>query len=219
MAHGSTAQKVPLTRALNQTARRQIGDAFQLYGKKLPCSVVSLDGWIVTVKFEITDPTFTLPQITIPVFSSVYDYLPFQVGDKGLCMDADTYLGGISGLGGGTAKLALLPNLTTLGFAPTGNKAFVAPGDPDVRVVQGPNGVIIQTLDGTTTIAEILKDKIKLTRGDSYITIEDSGITIHGDVAITGKLTTSDETDLGGTSGLQFVKLADGSNSTKVKAK
>lgn len=167
MAQGSNAQKVPLARAIKQSQQRTIADILQLTGKNLPCSVVSLDGWIVTVKFEIDDPTFTLPQITIPVFSSNYDYLPLQEGDKGLCMSAATYLGGISGLGGGTAGLILLPNLTTLGFVPTGNKEWTGPDDPLVRVIQGPNGVIIQTLDGETTIVEVLKDTIKMTRGDT----------------------------------------------------
>lgn len=65
----------------------------------------------------------------------------------------------------------------------------------------------------TSAAGIILTDKF-----GHIINMKSDGIAITGDVTVTGKLTTSDDTFLGGTGG-QFVKLADGSNATKVKAK
>lgn len=174
------AQKVPLARSLQQTAQRRVLDAIQIQGKELPCSIVKVDGWIVTVKFELEAPPFTLPQITIPVFWSTYDYIPLQKGDLGVVMAIDAYLGGVSGLGGGTAQLGIVPNLTALGFVPCGNKNFTAPDSPDKRVIQGPKGAQVRTLDGSL--------KIDVDKDTGDITITATGkVNLNGNLYINGK--------------------------------
>jgi len=176
------AQKTPFQRAMNQFAERKVLDGIQLTGKSLPCSIVKVTGWIVEVKFEVNAAPFTLPNVVVPVASSAYDYLPLQVGDPGTVWAADARLGGLSELGSGTAKLDLAANLSTLVFEPFGKKSYTAPTDPDMRVVQGPNGVLIQTMDGTLSI-KIDKNtgKIELTgelwiNGKKYLDHDHSGV-------------------------------------------
>jgi hypothetical protein len=179
---GQNAQKVPFARSLQETAQRRVLDRLQIEGKELPCSIVSVTGWIVTVKFELKADPFTLPQITVPVFNSLYDYIPLQKGDLGVVMSIDTYLGGISGLGGGVAQLGVVPNLTALGFVPCGNKNFPAPSDPNKRIIQGPKGAIMQTLDG---MVQVIVDK---DTGDVTVNAKSgSKINLNGELWINGK--------------------------------
>jgi hypothetical protein len=178
----NNAQKTPLAKTLPAFTAKTVIDQLQLQGKELPVSIVSVTGWIVVVKFEIDTKDFTLPQITVPVFMSNYDYLPLQAGDKGVVMSIDTYLGGVSGLGGGTAQLGVVPNLTPLGFVPVGNKTWPAPTDPNKRVVQGPKGAALQTMDGALSVV-VDKDsgKVLITgelwiNGKKYLNHEHTGV-------------------------------------------
>lgn len=159
------AQKTAFARSANELAYKRANDAISAGGKELPCTIVSVTGWIVTVKFQVQGP-FTLPNLTLPVASSLYDYLPFQVGDPGCVRAADARLGGLSELGTGTAKYpATVGNLSALVFEPFGKKSWSPPDNPNLRVVQGPDGVIIQDLESDSTIT-LLKTSIVLKRGD-----------------------------------------------------
>lgn len=177
-------QKTPFAYSINRFGAKKARDAISILGKSLPASVVSVTGSIVKIKFELTSP-FTLPQIVVPLWGPEYIRYPTQVGDKGFVIPADAYLGGMSGLGGGIADLALLANLSALVFVPIGNSNWTATDDPNATVIYGPNGVVLRTQDSSV--------KIVLTP---------SGIAITGDVTITGKLSTSDESDLAGGSKL-----------------
>lgn len=145
-----TSQKTPLGRSLNQLAEQRARDAIQQTGKCLPASVVSVSGSIAKVKFEVQGTT--LPEVTIPVASSEYVRLPLQVGDQGLVVSSDAYLGGVSGLGGGTASLQLPANLSALVFIPIGNKGFDPVSDPNRIVLYGPNGAVLRTKDRTVSV-------------------------------------------------------------------
>src|ERR1700682_2240852 len=95
------AQKTSLARGLEQFANRKVRSAIELLGQALPASVATVvSSGIVTVKFELTNVPFTLPQITAPILGSKYVRLPIQTGMKGMVIAADAYLGGMSGLGG-----------------------------------------------------------------------------------------------------------------------
>lgn len=198
----NNAQKTPLAQTLNEFAASKIAGALQLTGKSLPCSIVSIAGWIATVKFEVDAAPFTLPNVTVPVASSLYDYLPLQKGDPGIVRAADARLGALSELGGSTPPIGGAANLATLVFEPFGKKSYAAPSDPKVRVVQGPNGVTIQDLATNSTIV-LTKTGITLTRGNAVVTMTDasvvvacggnnvtvdsSGIEINGTLTINGK--------------------------------
>ena len=148
----SNAQKTPIARSLNLVAEGRVAQAIQLQGKALPCSVVAVSGSIVTVSFQLTNIPFTLPNVTVPEFGPEYIRYPTQVGDLGVVLPIDTYLGGISGLGGGVADLSMRANLSSLVFFPVGNKGWTAPTDPNKIELYGPDGAILRTKDSTSSV-------------------------------------------------------------------
>lgn len=183
------AQKIPLARALNQFSENKIADAASLVGKSLPCSLVSVEGWIATVNFELTNIPYTLPTVQAPVASSNYIYLPLQTGDLGRVSASDAYMGGVSGLGGGTADLSLQANLSTLVFEPVGNNAWT-PSDPYKIEAWGPHGFIVRDKNSqATVIGDTVAQTLTLAYGAASIVLSASGIALNGNVTITGALT------------------------------
>jgi hypothetical protein len=229
MANGSNAQKTPFVRTINEFAQSKVSAALQLLGKSLPASVVAVNGSIVTVKFEIKT-TFTLPQVTVPIATSQWRREPTQVRDMGVVRPSDAPLGAISGLGAPTASLVTLANLEALVWEPVASKKWPATPDPNAYVIWGPNGFICSDTGGncsivgdTENIVVTAKTKLTLNVGSSSIVIENSGVTINGvkfdtsgNLTNAANITGTGTISLGG--GSQFIKLADGSNSTKVKA-
>jgi len=143
-------QKTPLAESLARIPAEIVAAMQQEEGKALPCSVVAVNGSIVTVKFEVNAPQ-TLPQISIPKAESRWIRAPIQVGDYGVTMPADTYLGGISGLGGGVATLTTEMNLTALAFVPIASTSFPAV-NVNAAYIGGPEGAVISTEDGSVSI-------------------------------------------------------------------
>jgi hypothetical protein len=178
----SNVQKTPFVSTLNRFAEGKTSDAGQIDGKALPASVVAVNGSIVTVKFEIQDPTFTLPSVTVPVFGPEYVRYPIQAatasapGTFGMVVSADAYLGGMSGLGGGVAGLVQQGNLATLVFLPIGNKNWVAAPNANAVVIYGVNGNGVVLLD-------------KITGSMASITLTSAGLAIVGNTSIQGNLT------------------------------
>jgi hypothetical protein len=150
-------------------------------GKNLPASVISVSGSIVTVKFELKS-SFTLPNVTCPLFGPEYIRYPIQAGCKGLVISADAFLGAMSGLGSGDADLTMLANLSAVLFIPCGNKGWSATDDPNALLLYGPNGVVIRTLDSTV--------KIVVSPTGVAVTLP-SGIPllVNGDIRATGEVT------------------------------
>lgn len=140
--------KLWVQKSANQLAINRAQQAILNLGRALPCRVVKVTGAIVTVAFEVNAAPFNLPQITIPKAESSWIRMPTQVGDFGMTMPADAYLGGVSGLGGGVATLTRPGNLSALVFVPVSNKNS-PPIDQNAAQVQGPNGAIIRTTSGT----------------------------------------------------------------------
>ena len=175
-------QKTPLARSLEQFANRKVHSALDLLGQSLPCTVAAVIGsGIVKVNFELKNVPFTLPQITVPILGFEYVRMPIQTGCKGMVISADAYLGGMSGLGGGTADLTFRPNLANLVFVPLGNSGWSAADDPNAVVIYGPNGVILRDSDS----------KVVLTLSPTANTLNlPAGVplTITGNVVIDGNL-------------------------------
>ncbi|MFZ4220795.1 phage baseplate protein [Enterobacter ludwigii] len=162
----SNAQKSALIQSLANFQANAIDDNEQLAGKALPCHVVSVDGAIVTVQFDILPSVATLPQITIPVFGFEYVRYPIQVGDKGMTIPASVSLRGVSGLGTGMADMSRPPSLTALFFMPVANVGW-ASVDPEVLTMYGPGGVLARTTDGSASVAvepEVVTVKAKTIR-------------------------------------------------------
>jgi hypothetical protein len=171
----NNSQKTPLARSLNKFAESKWNDAFQKIGKALPCSVVSVTGAIVTVKFEVTSK-FTLPNVTIPMVGAEYIRYPIQVGDKGLAFPADARLGGMSGIGGGVADLSLPGNLTPLVFLPFSNVGWSAV-DSQAVTIYGPNGVVLRDTGSHSKVVVTPSGIAMTTNGGSGISMK-GGATI-----------------------------------------
>lgn len=194
----SEQQKTPMVDGLNRWAQDLVDSTGQLAGKAWPASVTKIDasGTIVTIKFEMTDIPYTLPEVTCALVGPKYIRYPIQVGDSGYVVPGDAYLGGVTGLGGGTADLTPQLNLANLVFHPTGNKNFDAVTDPQAVEVSGPNGAIIQTQDKENRLVvdstgihfytkaglsiDMTKNGLTLTFAGNTISIDANGIKIDG---------------------------------------
>lgn len=182
------SQKTALASSLNRFAARKIADFSQISGKALPCSIVAVDGSIVTVSFELAASPFTLPNVTIPVAYPEYIRVPFQIGDKGAAVSADVVLGGINGLGAGVPARALPANLSALYFVPIGNKNWTAPIDPDKLELYGPAGVVLHALGGNVTVT-ITKDDVTVDINGQQLVITETTMTWDGDLVVKGAIT------------------------------
>lgn len=169
--------KLWIQKSTNQLAINRAKQAIQGTGRALPCHVVSVSGAIVTVAFDVHSPTITLPNVSIPKAESPWIRMPTQVGDKGVTMPADAYLGGVSGLGGGTATLTRPGNLSALVFVPISNSGS-APIDQNAAQVQGPNGAIIKTTSGTASSIVTNQEGTTITFGAVSLVVNATGVTI-----------------------------------------
>jgi len=185
----SNAQKLPMLLSLNSAMVRSSENRVQQLGKCLPCSVVKVEGAIVTVKFEIKSDPITLPQAKMPLFGPEYVRYPIQEGDKGFAISADAYLGQMSGLGTGTADLSGQPNLSTLVFMPCGNKDW-SDVDKDAVTIYGPNGVVLRDKDSTCTVT-LTPNGIVIDLGSNPLTITAQNITLDnaGNLVVKGDVT------------------------------
>ncbi len=193
---GDELQQFWMQLSLNKMAVNRALEAIQNAGKSLPCEVTAIDGAIVTVKFNLDTAPWTLPPISIPKLESPWLRSPTQIGDMGLAVPAGTYLGGISGLGGGVANMRNPGNLSALYFAPI-SSADSPPPNVNAATVQGPEGAIIQTTAGPTpssvvtnqsgttvtfgsTTIVVGASSITMTAGGETVTLDSTGLNIGG---------------------------------------
>ncbi|HAU5602411.1 TPA: hypothetical protein JD320_001570 [Citrobacter koseri] len=162
---------------MHNFADQKISDAMQMAGKVLPASVVKQSGKMITVSFLLRDIPYTLPQLTIPLFGPQYIRYPMQKGDRGIVIPADTYLGGASGLGGGTADLTPPANLSSLVFLPISHTEW-EDVDGQVLTLYGPEGVTIRDAKSNTTflltpesITIATPKQFKVTTGNTVLTL------------------------------------------------
>ena len=154
----NNAQKTPFQETLNRFVDEKQRFSDSLSAKPMPASVVSIEasGTIVTVKFEVQDDVVTYPNMKMPVFGPRFIRYPLRAGGddatKGFVIPSAYYMGAMTGLGNGVANLTQWPNLSTYTFFPVGN---VNDGDtpfPDKTVIEGPQGVYLQTDDEETSL-------------------------------------------------------------------
>ncbi|HBY0037191.1 TPA: hypothetical protein MIM82_01035 [Klebsiella pneumoniae] len=162
----SIDNKLNFASSMNRFTERKIENALQKSGKVLPASVVKQTGNMITVSFELRDIPYVLPQVTIPLFGPQYIRYPMQPGDKGIVIPADTYIGGVSGQGGGIADMTPPANLSALVFLPISNTEW-QDVDGQVVTVYGPEGVTLRDSGSNTTF--LLKpDSIAISTPDSF---------------------------------------------------
>lgn len=188
------SQKKPFAPAMERFAQERALDAYNIRGKGLPCSVVSVSGSIVEVKFELVSPPYTLPNVSVPIVSPEYIRYPTQVRDKGVVIPFDALLGAISGLGGSVANLSIPPsNLGALVFTAISNVNWSAATDPNAIELYGPNGFILRDtgnncsiVGDTENITITAATTLTLQVGGNSIVISSSGIAISGTLTING---------------------------------
>lgn len=194
VASKNAPQTIPLARSLTQFVEGKFEILDKINPQQLPCSVVSINNAIVTVKIEVQS-SITFPLITVPQAISRYARPPTQVGDKGFLTSADVYLGGMSGLGGGVASYDRTEsNLTTLVFVPlssTDTSKFPTI-DPNAYHITGPNGAVIQN-DSNTSNITVTPSAITITQGSASITLSGGNVQITGTLIINGKAYLSHE--------------------------
>lgn len=169
--------KLWLQKNLDQVAVNKAAQAIENLGRALPCRVTAVNGSIVTVAFEVDTSPWVLQPITIPKAESNWLRMPTQVGDKGVTSPSDLYLGGISGLGGGTADMRKRGSMSTLYFLPISNTSS-GPIDPNAAQVQGPNGAIIKTTTGIASSVVTNTTGTTITFGSVSLIVNASGVTI-----------------------------------------
>lgn len=145
-------QKTPLARSLPNIGAKRANDLGQTEPKSFPVTVKSVDGHLLTVTINVNGDEVQIPDITIPQTHSQWIREPTQVGDQGMITIPDGYMGGVSGLGGGTADLYPRANLTNAHYQPTSRDAFPAMPDPNAVYLNGPNGVILESTGGACRI-------------------------------------------------------------------
>jgi hypothetical protein len=182
------AQKTPFGQSLNRWGAGVARSAIDLVGKNLPATIKKIAGAIATVSFQVQGET-TPSTVPMPTVQSLYLRIPYQVGDQGMTIAGDLYIGGQTGLGGGVAGTSQRGNLSTLAFVPLGDVSWGAV-DPNAVVAQGPNGFVAQDL-GRATVLTLTPGGITITspgtvtltvadlvvNGISFVNHEHSGVT------------------------------------------
>lgn len=179
----------------NEIAQRRAADVIESYGLAWPCRVLSVSGSLVTVAFEVVIPGVALPVVTMPKAEGQWIRSPTQVGDLGLAIPADTYLGGVSGLGGGVADTSRRGNLSTLVWVPVANTGF--PGvNVNAAYVSGPEGAVIRDTAGKAIVTISNDGTITITAAQSVV-INAPLIALNGDVTQTAGTGTGNVTMIG----------------------
>lgn len=143
----------PLVWSSERGIRERTQDKEQMAPKLIPVTVTKVVGETVTVKANMKG-VFTIPELTIPQSFSAWIRQPTQVGDRGFAISTDFYLGGQSGLGGGTANFRGRANLTNLVFIPVSQVKFPTNTTRNLNAafISGPEGAVIQDQAGNTVL-------------------------------------------------------------------
>lgn len=179
------SRKLPIFSSLVENARKQSRQAVHMDGRSMPATVAAVSGSIVTVNFEL-DSDYTLPQIKVPVFGAEYIRQPIQVGCKGVVIASDYYLGAMSGLGPGRAKLPKRGNLSNLVFFPIGNSGWSAV-DGDTLTMYGVSGVKISDKLGGSSYVTVEDGATTLSNGSATVKLTGSNVEITGTLVINGQ--------------------------------
>jgi hypothetical protein len=137
----------PINYSIARHTNQKSNDFQQNMSKGIPCHITKIDKDMVTVAFDAQNGTWTVPTMKMPqAFGPNARDAP-QVGDHGYASPSDYYLGGNSGLGGGTADFGPRGNLTALVFHPLSrtsnqqrdnNQYTVTGGKTGIKMWQGP---------------------------------------------------------------------------------
>ena len=153
MGGKSDALVTPLVWGYEQATKGRAQNRQQIQPKLIPVTVTKVDGETITVKADMQG-NYTIPEIEIPQSYSAWIRQPTQVGDKGLALASDFYLGGQSDLGGGTSNFYPRGNLTSLTFIPVSQTNFpvIPHRNLNATLVTGPQGAVVQDSASNTVL-------------------------------------------------------------------
>jgi hypothetical protein len=112
------------------------------------------------------------------MFGPEYIRYPTQVGDTGIVLPIDVYIGGVIGIGG-TATLTQPGNLSSLVFFPIGRRDFSRTDDVNALVLYGPDGVIMRNVAKTNTVTVGPAGIAMTDSNGNSIAMAGSGITLN----------------------------------------
>jgi len=195
----SAGQKTPFSVSMNNFVKQKVGDNQNIQGLILPCTVIAVEGSMVTVNFELLPSEFTFPQVTCPIAEPQYIRMPIQVGDTGVCISASTRLGGISGLGKGKAPLSNPSNLGGLIFVPIGNTNWFSV-NPDILFMYGTGGVELTTINRDCSLI-LNSSGITINLNGGNLNINNGNVTIQDNLTVQGTITGEDGFNISGGGG------------------
>ena len=188
---------------LAKAADKAIRTVMQQHGAALPCHVTAVDGQFVTVAFDLPQGApWVLPEITIPKAEGPWINSPTQVGDPGMTVAAQAYLHPITGQYKGNPAWRIPGNLDALVWIPVANVGNKIPNQ-NAALVQGPDGAIIQTTQGTASSVVTNQSGTTVTFGSNTLVV--NGSQIAGTVGSTSLTITDSEISM--TAGGQTVVL------------
>lgn len=126
--------KKQLAQSISTFTQSELSDFNALLSCDMPCRIVGfpivsgafINTSIVEVAFEVSTD-LALPQVIIPVETSLLVREPLSIGDKGLARMVSGDIARLGGLGGGVSKfLQLTANLNNRVFVPIGHADAVA---------------------------------------------------------------------------------------------
>jgi hypothetical protein len=166
----SNAQKTPLIKSLDEIARDRARSAIFATGKALPASITAIrdNGGIVTVKFEMTNIPWTLPQIEVPLAGSMYVLPALTIGTKGVVFPADFAIGNMSGLGASTSDLTPQGSLSALTFFPIGNSGWSSRESNTQTIIWGPTGSILRSNNKTYRVV-VTETGVNIVKDDGSV--------------------------------------------------
>lgn len=176
-------QKTPFAQSFMRFSRQTANVATQVLGKSLPASIAKVMNALVTINYEVTGNQKP-PNVTMPVLMSRYVRFPIQSGDLGGTVSFDAYMGGVSGLGGGTADLSQRGNLATSVWHPVSHADWPTEDTSKLTLTGGPNGIKMKDSAGTA-IVTIDATGINMSFGGHTLVINSTGVVIDGKIFLT----------------------------------
>lgn len=143
----------PMWRSLSTAMDSRSQDRTQVDPQQIPVNVVAVDQSIVTVEAQMKG-NYTLPKVKIAQAYSDWHRLPTAAGDKGVMRATDFYIGGQTGLGGGTADYYDRANLATMVYHAVSQKKFphIPVWDNTAHLIHGQNGAVIRDTAGNCIV-------------------------------------------------------------------
>ena len=179
----------PIVWSHSQSGYVRAQDRYQENVQPLPVTIKKIVGELVMVTVDMQG-VYTQPTLLLPQAFSEWVREPTQVGDKGWAVPSNYYLGGQSGLGGGTANYRYRGNMTTLVFQHISQKAFPHNKNRDLNAVfiNGPNGVVLQDTQGKCVFTQT-PTGITIKIGGMTLTITSAGLDVEGGDIVNNHLT------------------------------